>query len=117
MFRRRNRTMFRRRDRPYVSLPSGSGKHAPHIKLTHVNGDIHIELKKKIQSGEERTLLLKPEQFFEISHKSDEIQQAGRQMAAYKVSYRIAHRFHVFLNLVAYAVLGVSKDFVFLMVF
>ena len=59
--------------------------HAPHINLTHVNGDIHVELKKTIQSGQQRTLLLTAEQFFEISHKSDEIRQAGRAMAEYKV--------------------------------
>ena len=65
---------------------NGPGDHAPHINFTHVNGDIHVELKKTIQSGEQRTLLLTPERFFEISHKSDEIPQAGRHMAEYQVN-------------------------------
>jgi hypothetical protein len=59
----------------------GAGDHAPHINLTHANGDIQVELKKVIQSGVERSLLLTPEKFFEISHKSDDILQAGRAMA------------------------------------
>jgi hypothetical protein len=61
----------------------GAGDHAPHINLTYVNGDVHVELKKVIQSGEQRTLILKAEQFFEISFKSDEIRKAGREMAQY----------------------------------
>jgi len=76
--------MFRRRYNPYARRDDGAGVHAPHINLTHVNGDIRVELKKTIQSGEERTLLLTPEQFFEISHKSDEIRQAGHAMADYR---------------------------------
>ncbi|CAF1072942.1 unnamed protein product [Adineta ricciae] len=63
---------------------NGPGDHAPHINFTHIGGHIHVELKKAIQSGEERTLLLTPERFFEISHKSDEIRQAGRHMAEYQ---------------------------------
>ncbi|CAF4994260.1 unnamed protein product, partial [Rotaria sp. Silwood1] len=76
---------MRRRFRftPY-SLPNGGGHHAPHINITHDNGDLRIELKKNIQSGEERRLLLTPEQFFEISEKSDEIQRAGRIMSDYR---------------------------------
>jgi hypothetical protein len=61
----------------------GAGTHAPHINLTYVDNDVHIELKKVIQSGEERTLILKPEQFFEISKKSDEIKHVGREIANY----------------------------------
>ncbi|CAF5165046.1 unnamed protein product, partial [Rotaria magnacalcarata] len=76
--------MLRRyRHAPYVRLTEAPGEHAPHINLTHVNGDIHVQLKKKIQSGEERTLLLTPEQFFQISDKIDEIRQAGHIMADY----------------------------------
>ncbi|CAF3666708.1 unnamed protein product [Rotaria sp. Silwood1] len=70
--------MSRWRYTPYERRDDGPGDHAPHINLTHVNGDIHVELKKKIPSGEERTLPLTPEQFFQISYKSDEIRQAGR---------------------------------------
>ena len=59
----------------------GAGDHAPHINFTHTNGDIHIELKKMIQSGAERSLLLTPEKFFEISHQSDDIFEAGKAIA------------------------------------
>lgn len=49
----------------------GAGDHAPHINLTYVDGDVHVELRKHIQSGAQRTLILKVEQFFDISFKSD----------------------------------------------
>ncbi|CAF1141221.1 unnamed protein product [Rotaria sordida] len=54
------------RSTPY-SLPNGGGHHAPHINITHDNGDLRIELKKNIQSD-----------------KSDEIQRAGRIMSDYR---------------------------------
>ncbi|UJR24888.1 hypothetical protein I4U23_006256 [Adineta vaga] len=60
----------------------GSGVHAPHINFTYANGDIQVVLKKVIQSGVERSLLITPEQFFEISHKSNDILQAGKAMAS-----------------------------------
>ena len=62
----------------------GAGVHAPHINLIHVDGDVHVELKKTIQSGAQRSLILTAEQFFEISLKSDEIQRAGREMSNYR---------------------------------
>lgn len=62
----------------------GAGTHAPHINLTYVDGDVHVELKKVIQSGVQRTLLLKAEQFFEISFKSDDIRKAGREISSYR---------------------------------
>ncbi len=72
------------RHHPYNRIHrGGAGTHAPHINLTYVDGDVHVELKKVIQSGEQRTLILKAEQFFEISSKSNEIQKAGREMADY----------------------------------
>lgn len=65
-----------------LSKRASAGDHAPHINFTYVNGDIHIELNKTIQSGAQRSLLLTPEKFFEISHKSDEIYEAGKAMAS-----------------------------------
>lgn len=62
----------------------GAGTHAPHINLTYLNNDVHIELKKTIQSGEQRTLILSPEQFFEISKKSDQIKHVGGEIANYQ---------------------------------
>ena len=59
----------------------GAGTHAPHINFTHANGDIQVVLKKVIQSGVERSLLLTPEKFFEISNKSNDVLQAGKAMA------------------------------------
>lgn len=86
-----------RRFTPYpMRIGGGGGHHAPHINITHDNGDIRIELKKRIQSGEERKLLLTPEQFFDISNKSDEIERAGRIMSDYRVSYVLVHYFHIF---------------------
>ncbi|CAF2615057.1 unnamed protein product [Rotaria sp. Silwood2] len=66
-----------------LNKSAGPGDHAPHINFTHVNGDIQIELKKVIQSGVERSLLLIPEKFFEISHESDDIFEAGKAIAGY----------------------------------
>lgn len=63
---------------------AGGGVHAPHINLTYVHGDVHVELKKTIQSGAQRSLILTSEQFFEISLKSGEIQKAGREIADYR---------------------------------
>lgn len=62
---------------------NGAGTYAPHINLTYVDNDVHVELKKTIQSGEERTLILTAEQFFAISHKSDEIKHVGNEIADY----------------------------------
>ncbi|CAF1197047.1 unnamed protein product [Adineta steineri] len=73
----------RRHDNNRIRLPGGAGAHAPHINLTYVDNDVHIELKKVIQSGEKRTLILKAEQFFEISQKNDEIKRAGGKIANY----------------------------------
>ncbi|CAF4146129.1 unnamed protein product, partial [Adineta steineri] len=73
----------RRHDNNRIRLPGGAGAHAPHINLTYVDNDVHIELKKVIQSGEKRTLILKAEQFFEISQKNDEIKRAGGEIANY----------------------------------
>ncbi|CAF1238466.1 unnamed protein product [Adineta steineri] len=73
----------RRHDSNRIRLSGGAGAHAPHINLTYVDNDVHIELKKVIQSGEKRTLILKAEQFFEISQKNDEIKLAGRNIANY----------------------------------
>ncbi|CAF1300764.1 unnamed protein product [Adineta steineri] len=67
----------------HYSNNNGAGDHAPHINFTHVDGDIKVVLKKVIQSGVERSLLLTPEKFFEISHKSDDIVKAGKAMADY----------------------------------
>ncbi|CAF1364059.1 unnamed protein product [Rotaria sordida] len=66
-----------------IDKSAGAGDHAPHINFTHVNGDVQIELKKVIQSGVQRSLLLTPEKFFEISHKSDDIYAAGNAIADY----------------------------------
>jgi hypothetical protein len=63
------------------NITDSAGHYAPHINLTHANGDIQVELKKVIQSGEQRSLLITPEKFFEIAHENDNIQQAGRAMA------------------------------------
>lgn len=73
-----------RRYHPYsYRNNNGAGTYAPHINLTYVNNDVHVELKKTIQSGEQRTLILKPEHFFEISFKSNDIRQAGNEIANY----------------------------------
>ncbi|CAF4131729.1 unnamed protein product, partial [Rotaria sp. Silwood1] len=64
-----------------IDKGAGAGDHAPHINFTHANGDVQIELKKVIQSGVQRSLLLTPEKFFEISHKSDDIYKAGNAIA------------------------------------
>ncbi|CAF1151790.1 unnamed protein product [Rotaria sp. Silwood1] len=66
-----------------IDKSAGAGDHAPHINFTHANGDVQIELKKVIQSGVQRSLLLTPEKFFEISHKSDDIYKAGNAIADY----------------------------------
>jgi hypothetical protein len=63
------------------SINVSAGHHAPHINLTHANDDIQIELKKVIRSGEQRSLLITPEKFFEIANGSDDIQQAGKAIA------------------------------------
>lgn len=63
---------------------NGAGTYAPHINLTYVNGDVHVELKKTIQLGAQRTLILKTEHFFDISFKSDDILKAGREIADYQ---------------------------------
>ena len=77
------------RYRPYarnreglLNKGAGAGDHAPHINFTHMDGDIQIELKKTIQSGAQRSILLKPEKFFEVSHKSDDIFAAGKAIAS-----------------------------------
>jgi Ring finger domain len=62
---------------------NGPGDHAPHISFVHRLGLIHIELKKQIQSGEERSLLLTSEEFFDISLASKVIRQAGGAIANY----------------------------------
>lgn len=73
------------RHHPYYSgRRDGAGTHAPHINFTYVDGDVHVELRKTIQSGEQRTLILKAEQFFGISLKSGEIRKAGREIANYQ---------------------------------
>lgn len=61
----------------------GAGDHAPHINLIYVDGDVHVELKKTIQSQQQRTLILTAEQFFDISFKSDDIQKSGCEIANY----------------------------------
>ncbi len=54
------------------------------LNANYAENDVSsIFLKKVIESGEERTLILKPEQFFEISKKSDEIKHVGREIANY----------------------------------
>lgn len=70
---------------PYASRHrDGPGDYAPHITLIYVDGDVHVELKKTIQSGQQRTLILTTEQFFDISFKSDHIRKAGREIASYR---------------------------------
>jgi hypothetical protein len=79
-----------------LSKSAGVGDHAPQINFTHINDDIQIELKKVIQSGETRSLLLTPEKCFEISHKSEDIFTAGKAIAStYFINYL---NFKMFLN-------------------
>ena len=62
---------------------SGEGKFAPHISFVDQSGQIYIELKKKISTGQERILLLTSEQFFKISFQSNSIRQAGNAINNY----------------------------------
>ena len=74
---------FRHRGWGTSRYHNGPGYHTPHISFVHRSGEIHIELKKRIQSGEERSLLLTSEDFFDISSASNVIRQAGAAIANY----------------------------------
>lgn len=71
----------RYRSRPHVE--SGAGKYAPSISFVYQNEQVQIELKKNIQNGEERTLILTSDEFFQISFESNEIRQVGNAIAAF----------------------------------
>lgn len=62
---------------------NGGGLHAPHISFVHQSGQVQIELKKRIQGDFDRTLVLTSNEFFDISFESNDIRQAGTEIAKY----------------------------------